>query len=162
MTEKEIVLETKTARIVRYENGVKMILYPIVGYGNHHGWELRVIDDTVELIKFCYGWATGPCRGMDDCITVASITDEPFANEVRKLIKEVKTIDDFDKLIMLVEQRQQELDAKVQEKFNELVEAFENLVSEYEEIERIKELLKDKEELRKLVEDFIEQYISDC
>jgi len=161
MTEKEVVFETKGTKIIRYKDGIEMVIYPMPQWGNNHGWEVRVVDDTVELAKFCHSWATGPCRGMDDYITVASITDTEFANEVRKLIKEVKTVDDFDKLIMMIEEKQRELGEKVQEKFNELVDAFVNLVSEYEEKERIEELLKDKEKLRNLVEDFIEQYISD-
>jgi len=166
MTTGEVVFETKRTKIVRSAKRIEMIIYPMPGYGNNHGWVIEVNNDTVELIKFCHAWATGPCRGMDDWVTVAEIEDPEFAREVEKLIGEVKNVDDFNRLIALIEKRQEELDNKAREKFNELVDAFTDLVYKYEEKETIEELLEDKEKLRELVKEFIEDYLarelSDC
>ena len=133
--------------------------YPLVGYGNNHGTRIIVSDDTVEVYDFANGWAV---RGsMSGTWEVARIEDKEFAERIRQEIEKVKTPDDFNKLVEIINEQQDKISDEVNELFKEVVNELEALAQEYSYREELKELLSNKEKLREFLSDCLDSYLAD-
>lgn len=133
--------------------------YPLPGYGNNYGTRIIVEDDTVKVYDFANGWAVrGSIAGVWE---VARIEDKEFAERIRQEIERVKTPDDFNRLIEIISEQQDEISNEVNELFNEVVNELEALAQEYAYREELKELLNDKQKLRQFLSDCLDSYLAD-
>jgi tRNA-dihydrouridine synthase len=152
--------KTVIEKIVDKEIELEIRHYPLVGYGNNHGTRIIVGDDAVKVYEFANGWAV---RGsMTGTWEIAHIEDKEFADKIRQEIEKVKTPDDFNKLIELINEQQDKISNEVNELFKEVVDELEALAQEYSYREELKELLNDKQKLREFLSDCLDSYLADA
>jgi len=149
------VFESSSVKITREgDNKLTMKIYPIPGYGNHYGKSIIVKGDAVEVWRFRYSWdGTG-------AEVVAEIHDKRFADDIRKAVVDVKNVDDFEKLVYLIERKHSEINEYASKKFDELIDKLVDAAKEIDRIKIIEKLIKDEKRLRELAEEFINYYIA--
>ena len=152
----QVIFESSDVKIIRegdYE--LKKVVYPLKGYGNRYGNSIIVSGDVVEVWSFRDGW------GGTGSKVIAEIHDKEFADCIKKAVVDVKNVDDFDKLVDLIERKQNEVNDYAIEKFDELVDRFVEISREIDKNRLIEKLLKDENRLRELAKEFLEEYIAD-
>jgi len=155
MGERKEIIRTANMAIYRGKDDLVYVEWPIPGYANNHGYRVEVHNDLVRIVKFCHGYAAGPCRSLDCETEVARIEDERFAKEVRGWISYVNKVEDFDWLKTMIEDRQKSLEEKAKAEFDELVEKFLDVAYTCDKRKAI-EKLGDEEKLKELVREFLE------
>jgi len=144
----EVTVENYTVKIEKR-------VYP-TRYANRYG-KIIVIDKETGIIKvayFCDGWATGPCRGMTDYVTLHRVEDRELAEKLYERV--VSNLSDdtdiaklFDELVEIIEEREREIEEELNELFDTLTEKLErydkSLIEEIKKmsVEELIELLRE-------------------
>lgn len=140
------------------ENEVKICskYLPLQGYGNNVKTCIHVYRQNetyhVEIYQVRENWNG---TGRDD-LYHARITEDEF-NKLVELIRNIKTLDDFKNLEKYVIARINEIDNEITKTFDNII----NLFSEYIVSRNKLEIIRNQEKLRKLAEEFIEEYLEE-
>ena len=156
--EKRVVYEDSSCVIKLTENEWKVELekkfFPLKGYGNKVVTYILANKNerTVEVGKWWDGWAVGGSLTGSRSEALVKLSDDRFDEFVER-IKSVEEPDDFDKLVKLIQQEEEETRRQYEEKMRELVEKIYSLADEQTELGRVERLLRmSKKELKDWLE----------
>jgi vacuolar-type H+-ATPase subunit I/STV1 len=131
---------------------LRRIYWPLVYAGNYQKDEVILMPNSISVHERWNGWArygqmVGGCKSAD-----VEISEEQY-NTFKQLMLNVKSVDDFDKLIEYIRKVEEEMEEKVNRKVDELIDEIQSL----DFIKQKLEMLED-EELKK---EFIERLRTD-
>ena len=97
--ERRIIQETanKVLLLIDKEDEVllKLIVYPLKGYGNNYEKTIAIGNDYIEIYQVCDTYAIPPCTSMSDYVVLAKLYDADFATKLKDVLKQVKNIFQF-------------------------------------------------------------------
>ncbi|MEM1842769.1 MAG: hypothetical protein QXL19_10380 [Ignisphaera sp.] len=134
------------------------VYYPIYPYGNNV-WQAVGLNTVKKSIHYCSGSENWGGTGSS-CTDDIELTENEF-NDIYNAMMNVKTLDDFDELAEKVNELIKTREDIAEELFNKVVEKAEELASVSEEIEVLRWLLTDEEELREKIEEYFKEHVTD-
>jgi len=137
---------------------LRRIYWPLTYTGNYQKDEVVLTPDGISVHERWDGWArygklTGACTSAN-----VEITRQQY-EELKQLMLNVKSVDDFEKLIDKILDIQRDYEDKVNELIDEFIDEIQNLDFVKRKLEALKDPERRKEFIEKLRAD-IEEYFS--
>ena len=147
----EVIAKTGSYVVAKERYGDVMELekryYPLPGYGNNVRTRIIFVPpNTVKVVTTRDSWG-GTGSTLDHYVEVS----EDEFNKLWSAVAEVKTIEDFDNLMLKITEIENEIDNDINEKFEELIEKIAELEADSRLRKLIAELLQDRERLLELL-----------